>query len=154
MRTPRVLTFSVSVPSGRLYPSERWAVIPTALAIRLSLLPVGTRIANFPPFLMAESSQPGWTIGGQSDLNQREGNTSILKFFQNRLFLECIPQKTVSCNPAHVHQEFTCMKGRATLALYRRVETAAVLQNSGAGFPIVRRDSLSLFVCEPRCAMP
>ena len=26
--------------------------------------------------------------------------------------------------------------------------------NSEAGFPIVRHDSLSLFVCEPRCAMP
>jgi len=44
MRAPRILTFSVNVPSGRLDPSERRAVTPTALGKRFSLLPVGTCI--------------------------------------------------------------------------------------------------------------
>ena len=41
---------------------------------------------------------------------------SIPKFLSNRLFRECVPPKTLSCNPSNVHREFTCIKGGATLA--------------------------------------
>ena len=54
-------------------------------------------------------------------MNQREENTSILRFLQNRLFRASIPQKTVSGNPVDVYQAFTCIEGRATLALFLSV---------------------------------
>lgn len=49
---------SANVPSGKLDPSEKRAVTPTAFGIRFSLLPVGTCIGILPPFFpcSAESS--------------------------------------------------------------------------------------------------